>query len=358
MALNRDQLLGLLASFSQDQISRAGARYTPGVDPDAPNIANEALITDLNHLACGPEVQGRCAKAAEAIEGRWNSARTAFENAAATDSSVASLLALLRSAPARIRSGELALKENIVASLKAILEAVRSEEARLEKLEQEAAERARAGAEAGAAQAVAVSTQTSSIRSHLHELRGMAQEVNELEQHFGGSPGALLVKRLCLLSGQWGTGKTHFLCDFAKHRLEQGRPVLLLLAKSFQGNRGIPNTLAATTEIAASAEELLDHLNQLGEALEERVLVIVDGINEGPRAAWRSTIDELADLLAPRRHVALVVSCRSSEHQREGGPVGPPARVCPTARQSLGSRDLHVPQGSICAQEGSPNAPR
>ena len=180
MALNPDQLVELLTSFSRGQISLAGARYTPGVDPDAPNIANEALITDLNHLTCGPEVQGRCAEAVEAIEGRWNSARTAFENAAATDASVASLLALLRNAPARIRSGELALRENIVASLKAISEAVRSEEARLEKLEQEATERARASTEACAAQAVGVSTQTSAIRSHLHELRSMAQEVNEL----------------------------------------------------------------------------------------------------------------------------------------------------------------------------------
>lgn len=311
MALNRDQLVGLLASFCRGQISLAGARYTPGIDPDAPNIANEALITDLNHLTCGPEVQSRCTESAETIDGHWRSARTAFENAAETDASVASLLALLRDTPARIRGGELALKENIVASLKAISKAVGLEETRLEKLEQEASERARAGAAAGAAQAAAVSTQTSPIRSHLHELRRMAQEVNDLEQHFEGSPGALLVKRLCLLSGQWGTGKTHFLCDFAKHRLEQGRPVLLLLAKSFQGNRGIPNTLAATTGIAASAEELLDLLDQLGEAMEERVLVIVDGVNEGPRAPWRSAIDEFTGLLAPRRHVALVVSCRS-----------------------------------------------
>ena len=31
----------------------------------------------------------------------------------------------------------------------------------------------------------------------------------------------------------------------------------------------------------------------------------------GCSSPWRSAIDELADLLAPRRHVALVVSCRS-----------------------------------------------
>lgn len=311
MPLSRDQLVEALRSFSRDQISRAGARYTPGIDPDAPNIANEALITDLDHLACGPEVQRRCAEAAEVIEGHWKSARSAFENAVPVDASVAALLALLRDAPTRIRSGELAPKENIVSALKSISEAVGSEETRLEKLEQEAAERARAGAQAAAAQAAAVSTQTSSIRAHLHGLREMAQEVNALERHFDGSPGALLVKRLCLLSGQWGTGKTHFLCDFAKHRLDQGRPVLLLLAKSFQASRGILNTLATTTGTAASIEELLDRLEDLGKAFEERVLVIVDGVNEGPRAAWRSAVDELANLLGPRRHVALVVSCRS-----------------------------------------------
>ena len=139
----------------------------------------------------------------------------------------------------------------------------------------------------------------------------MAQEVNELERHLQGSPGALLVNRLCLLSGQWGTGKTHFLCDFAKHRLEEGRPILLLLAKSFQGTRGILNTLATATGIAASIKELLDDLEQIGAALEERVLVIIDGVNEGPRSPWRNALDELADLVTSKKHVALVVSCRS-----------------------------------------------
>ncbi len=311
MSLNRDQLISLLTSFSRDQISRAGARYTPGVDPDAPNIANEALIADLNHLACSPEVQGHCTEFAENIEKQWKSTRTTFENAESTDEAVMRLVTILHDAPSRIRNGELGLRDEIVAVLKTISDAVGSEETRLENLEREAAERARTSAAAGAAQAAAVATQTSSIRSRLYELRRMAQEVNDLEQHFAGSPGALLVKRLCLLSGQWGTGKTHFLCDFVKHRLEQGRPVLLLLAKSFQGARAIPSTLAAVTGIARSAEELLDHLEDLGAALEERVLVIVDGVNEGPRAPWRNAVDELAGLLASRRHVALVVSCRS-----------------------------------------------
>lgn len=311
IVLDRNQLIGLLTSFSRDQISQAGARYTPGVDPDAPNIANEALLMDLNHLACGPEVRSKCGESAETLEGLWRRARTAFEKAEPMDRAVLSLVTLLRDVPARIRGGELALKDQVVASLKTISDTVGSEEARIENLEREAAERARAGAAAGAAQDAAVSTQTSSIRSHLHELRRMAQQLNELEQHFEGSPGALLVKRLCLLSGQWGTGKTHFLCDFAVHRLEQGRPVLLLLAKSFQGTRGILDMLAAATRIATSIEEMLDHLEALGAASEERVLIIVDGINEGPRGPWRAAVDELATLLATRQHVSLVVSCRS-----------------------------------------------
>jgi len=311
VALDRDQLVALLTSFSRDQVSRAGARYTPGIDPDAPNIANEALIIDLNHLACGPEVQSRCAEAAETLEGRWRSARTAFGNAEPTDRAVAGLVTLLREAPARILGGELALKDSVVDSLKAISDAVGVEETRLENFEREAAERPRAGAAAGAAQDLAVSTQTSLIRSHLHELRRMAQELDELERHFQGSPGALLVKRLCLLSGQWGTGKTHFLCDFALHRLDQGRPVFLLLAKSFQGTRGILNTLAAGTRIAPEIEEVIDRLEELGRAAGERVLIMIDGVNEGPRVSWKAGIDELAGLLSARRHVALVVSCRS-----------------------------------------------
>lgn len=310
VALDREQLIGLLTSFSRGQVSQAGARYTPGVDQDAPNIANEALITDLNHLACGLEIRSKCGEVAETVERHWRGARTAFENVETMDKEVLSLVTLLRDIPDRILGGELVYKEYVVASLKRISYTVGSEEARLENIEREAAERARAGA-APAAQAAVVSTETSSIRSHLHELRRMAQQLNDLEQHFEGSPGALLVKRLCLLSGEWGTGKTHFLCDFTTHRLKQGRPVLLLLAKSFQGGRGILNMIAVATGIGTGIDEVLNHLEALGAASGERVLVIVDGINEGPRTPWRAAVDELATLLATRLHIALVVSCRS-----------------------------------------------
>ena len=310
MPSNRENLIRLLTSFGRDQISRAGARYTPCIDPAAPNVPNAALITDLDHLTCSEEIQRVCDEFAEDIQKKWIGAQFAFDDHQPMDEAVTQLIDLLRDLPSRIRNEEFVLKDEILSTLKTISGAVSTEEMRLERLEYDANERARTNAIAREAQPAETSTQGRD-RARLHGLRQMAQVIDDIERHFEGTPGRLLVNRICLLSGHWGTGKTHFLCDFTKHRLEQGRPVLFLLAKSFQGTRAIPNTIAKVTEIAESFEELLDHLESVGETSGERVPIIIDGVNEGPRTLWRSAIDELINMVTSRRHVTLVVSCRS-----------------------------------------------
>jgi len=249
---------------------------------------------------------------AENIALGWQSARTSFGDAAPVDNAVTHLVALLSNVPARLHAGEPGLRDEILASANDISGPVSSEIARLNILEQEAARSARERAKTGKAQDPLVPEFSDSDRQRLRELRRLSWQLNELKEHFEGSPGALLVKRLCLLTGEWGTGKTHFVCDFTKHRIEEGRPILLLLAKNFQNRREILNTLAEATKIAPYINELLDRLNMLGAARQERVLLIVDGVNEGPRAPWRRAIDELVDLVENLQHIALVVSCRSS----------------------------------------------
>ena len=39
-----------------------------------------------------------------------------------------------------------------------------------------------------------------------------------------------------LVSGEWGTGKTHLLCDFTQDRIGRSEATVLVLAKNFQGN--------------------------------------------------------------------------------------------------------------------------
>src|ERR1035437_7857047 len=207
----------VLYQFTLARPNRYG--YTPGIDPDAPNIANDALLVNLNHLACGPEVDSRCSENALNLTDRWQRSRQSFLLPDAVDLAVGALTELLANAPGRIRAGELAVRDQIVTLLKEIDQALSAENSHLEQLEREASERARSGTQPGAAQAAAVSMQTSTLRAQVHGIRELSEALQELKRHYEGSSGELLVQRLCLLRGQWGTGKTHFLCDFAVHRL-------------------------------------------------------------------------------------------------------------------------------------------
>ena len=53
MPAPQDSFLAALTSLSKDQIKQAGQRYTPGVDPNAPNLRIESLFTAIENVACG-----------------------------------------------------------------------------------------------------------------------------------------------------------------------------------------------------------------------------------------------------------------------------------------------------------------
>src|SRR5207302_4011101 len=87
-----------------------------------------------------------------------------------------------------------------------------------------------------------------------------------------------------LLIGEWGTGKTHSVCDASLARLQDGRPTLLLLAKDFSSRRPLNEAIQSLTHPRLAT--LLSGLNTLGRESGTRALIIVDGINEGNREGW------------------------------------------------------------------------
>jgi len=112
-----------------------------------------------------------------------------------------------------------------------------------------------------------------------------------------------------LLLGEWGTGKTHFVCDFALTALEDGVPAVAVLAPALDGGAAL-DELAAMLGFPDSAS-LLDQLENVAVAAGRRALVLVDAINEGDRIAWRRQLPDLLRIFAARKHVALILTCRT-----------------------------------------------
>jgi hypothetical protein len=74
-----EQLRAQVEKFNGHQIASTGARYTPGIDPGAPNIRNEDLANCFHSLVYGPEVTRRFEDFDKALKELWRRAKSACE---------------------------------------------------------------------------------------------------------------------------------------------------------------------------------------------------------------------------------------------------------------------------------------
>ena len=112
-----------------------------------------------------------------------------------------------------------------------------------------------------------------------------------------------------LVTGEWGTGKTHLLCDFTQDRIDRSRATVLVLAKNFQGS--VVAEICSRIEKGRTAVEVFDRLEELAYQTGERAVVIVDGVNEGRRPEWQEAITTLQALVADRPNIGMIVTCRT-----------------------------------------------
>ena len=127
--------------------------------------------------------------------------------------------------------------------------------------------------------------------------------------------GFLAFRKVFVLSGSGGAGKTHSLCDIAQRRLAAGAYTCVVFGHQFGGepdpwtrfaeSLGIPLTLGR--------DGILDALNAAAECSDEKLLICVDAVNETrPRSYWFGRFAEFAGAVVSRAHLKLCVSCRTS----------------------------------------------
>ena len=121
-------------------------------------------------------------------------------------------------------------------------------------------------------------------------LREARSAYRAVEQSLEAPATAAFERGHLLLVGEWGTGKTHSVCDASLARLRDGLPTLLLLAKDFAGNHPLREAVQSLNQ--TRLQDLLSGLNALGRESGTRTLVIVDGINEGNREGWSRAMQD------------------------------------------------------------------
>lgn len=300
MAHDTQYFLAALTALSRGQIRQAGQRYTPGIDPNAPNLRIESLFTAIENVACGTGARARFQSVLDEFSEAWERAKGCSQRPDVLQQRADDARDFLSPMMKRLRARDAAagdewadLLSKIESELLADIEHWRAEEVRLQPADR----------------ATGYSTEYNSIRGNMNAI-GRCLAIVRDEKDYTQSPAfkALFDPQL-LISGEWGTGKTHLLCDVAQDRIGRSQATVIVLAKNF--GCSVVEEICSQIETGQTAAEVFDRLEELACETPDRAVVILDGVNEGPRREWREAITRLQALIADCPNIGLIVSCRT-----------------------------------------------
>jgi len=138
------------------------------------------------------------------------------------------------------------------------------------------------------------------------ELRQTLEALSSANDYAGGA--------LLLLKGKAGTGKTHLLCDVARHRIAENRPTVLLMGQRFVSTDEPWTQVLQQLDLPnLTAEEFTKTLEAAAQTAGCRAVVMIDAINEGTgRQIWPMHLPAFLASLERSPWIGVVLSVRSS----------------------------------------------
>ena len=300
MSPDQERFLAALSSLSNGQIRQAGQRYTPGIDPQAPNLRIETLFTAIENVACGASALARFQSTLVAFSEAWDRAKYCSQRReeiqALVDDAFASLSPMVDRLRARDAEAGREWSDRLSGIESALADDIthwRSEEAKLQP----------ADGDSG------YSPKRNTILGNMNALGRCLTILRDEKEYIQSAAFKVLADPQLLVRGEWGTGKTHLLCDVTQARIGLGQATVLVLAKNFQGN--VAAEICARIDVGRGVVEVFDRLEELAKETGERVVIIVDGVNEGRRREWREGVTTIQELIADRPGIGLIVTCRT-----------------------------------------------
>jgi hypothetical protein len=306
MPLSNSKLNASLNQFNSKQIKLAGQRYTPGVEPGAPNLKIESLLTAIESVTCGQEAKERFSRFIVALIEAWGRAKSSCEKRDNIQIEVDALSVFADTLLPRMLAKDTTALDDWGTKFALISNALEVELTRWRDVDKTTRE----NQDEEGRQHTHSST-LNTIQSSINDIRKCIGLLRDEKEFISSPQGKALVDPFLLIRGEWGTGKTHLLCDITQYYINQQQPTLLILAKNFQGSKNLLGLLCDQVFQGVTPIEAVDYLQHLGVSSGSRSLIIIDGVNEGRRTEWRQVISELLVLVRERTHVGLVVSCRT-----------------------------------------------
>ncbi len=289
--------LDALKKYNLSEIASAGPRYTPGQDKNAPNLHIQGLEDALDALSLSKDfrkrLRGLAKLIAKAREESTHQVDQLFNGKKRSPLYLKNLIEKLSEAnPQDAKS--------LIKEIKVVIETInKTIRKRVDKLfELERKER------------VKKREQTGGHDYERSRLMRFEENIGDVVSYFYSAPD-LILNNCALLLGEWGTGKTHSLCDFVKRLTENGHYCVFSIAQNFPLNTDPIEAICQRSKLSKNMSELLSHMEKFGQENKCRSLLIVDGINEGDREEWKSAVDKLYKSISSIQHVGLVLSCRT-----------------------------------------------
>lgn len=136
--------------------------------------------------------------------------------------------------------------------------------------------------------------------------------IDDLTHFLGSSELKIANQGVLILKGGWGKGKSHLLADVALKQKNIGIPAVFLLGVNFPN---IPprNFIQQSICPNCNLEDYLSALNAYAKTKQQRVLFIIDAINEGQgKYLWKDNIKGLMNEFGQYKWIGLCISYRST----------------------------------------------
>lgn len=291
--------LNAINIINKQEIKSAGARYTPGIDPDAPNLEIASLVHAFDALARSDSFRTKLVSLGDELRESWNEApdlaTKAFARLIQTPDRVIELLnEITNQAPGESEKNTIQLSRTVAfvgSKTDQIMNSLWQEERDLEGKKEHSEELSR-------------------IRHRIRLLSNLIGAIASIGEYIDSPAFRLINENRLFLTGDWGTGKTHFLCDNTNYRMQQALPTLFVLAHHIPAGDDPLTKMCRSKNLADNKESMLNMLQRAGKALSQRSLIFIDGINEGDRDSWRKALATLGEEIKKYPNVGLVVSCR------------------------------------------------
>ena len=148
---------------------------------------------------------------------------------------------------------------------------------------------------------------SSKYRSESNDLYKLLNHTHGIQKFLGSNSAICANNPFLLLTGEAGTGKTHLLCAIAEERLTKNLPTFIFLAEEIDKRNPWKSILK---KIGTSGDEnvFLGELNKFAARKKVRALIIIDAINEAPRAV---TWEQLSKRIKGYSWIGLALSVRN-----------------------------------------------